>query len=122
MRRKKARKRGIEFDLTTDQFRELRKITTCFYTGETLVLDQQKQVPNSWTLDRVDNTLGYTYSNVVVCSYIANLEKSRTFDETRTKVTNPVLAQQIAEKLKIQPGVITNKQSKLSRIWKIITE
>jgi hypothetical protein len=116
-----SKKRGIDFDLTLDEFKKLREITTCFYTGEELIFSQTPQ-PNSWSLDRVDNILGYTYSNVVVCSHRANLEKSTSFDEARKRILDPVLYQQIAEKLKVQPSVITKKESKISRIWKILTE
>ena len=121
-RRNNAKKRGIEFTLTLEEFKKLREIKTCFYTGVDLVLDLPVQQSNSWTLDRADNKLRYIYSNVVVCSYEANQEKSRTFDEARNRTHNPILAQQIADKLKMQPRVAIQKQSKLSRIWKIITE
>lgn len=114
-----AKKRKLEFSLTFEQYKELRKITTCFYTGISLTFSSSLQ-PNSWTLDRVDNNLGYIPGNVVVCSYVANLEKSRSIDTNRS--TNPQVLQQITDKLKHQPSVVIKKQPKIVRIWKILWE
>lgn len=53
------------FELTIGQFSKLYKRKTCYYTGLPLSLDYEK--PNFLTLDRIDNSLGYTESNTVAC-------------------------------------------------------
>lgn len=118
-RKFKAKQRGLDFTLSYWEFLKLREIKTCFYTGITLRFTNHPEA-DSWTLDRVDNNLGYIPGNVVVCSHAANIEKAKSFDQNR--FADPVLCQQISEKLMRQASVTIKKQSKLSRIWKIILE
>lgn len=76
--RKSAKKRGIEWNL---QFEDIKnKPLICFYSNETLVLEPHS--PNTISLDRIDNTSGYTIDNVVFCGKIINnMKNTQTFDD-----------------------------------------
>lgn len=70
----KAKKRGIEFDLSIKKYRSLLGAKRCFYTGV-------KFIPNDgqfgMSIDRVDNDGGYIDSNVVpCCSWINKLKNN----------------------------------------------
>ena len=66
-----AKDAGIEFELTFAEYKRLRKMKRCAYSGE-VFSEYENGVPvDKWrsrTLDRIDNTLGYIKGNVVaVC-------------------------------------------------------
>lgn len=62
------RKRGLQCDITIDQFREL--ITNgCVYCGDTEKVG----------LDRIDNSVGHIISNVVPCCYSCNTARNKNF-------------------------------------------
>src|SRR5579862_2777204 len=63
--RQGARKRGLSFSLTEQDFFELWN-RTCFYCGDHV---------EGIGLDRVDNSKGYTRENVVVCCTPCNMLK-----------------------------------------------
>lgn len=69
----RARRNGLEFNLKEDDFEiPLR----CPILGVPLEYGKEKQTPNSPSLDRIDNTRGYTPDNVWVISNRANTMKS----------------------------------------------
>lgn len=65
--------RKIPFQLTFSQYKKLIKTKKCFYTG-------LKLIPNDpylkGSLERLDNSKGYTAENTVVCCQAANTLKS----------------------------------------------
>ncbi len=61
-----AKKRGISFDLSLVEFEKLKSIITCFYCGKEA---------NNLTIDRVDNSKGYTIQNCVRCCRKCNARK-----------------------------------------------
>lgn len=63
-----AAKRGIDFELTKAEYKELTDDAACYYCGE--------ELPH-WGhgVDRVNNNLGYTADNVVACCAACNAEK-----------------------------------------------
>ena len=64
-----AKRRGLEFSLTREDFSEIRDGAACHYCGGSL--------PNfGYALDRKDNGQGYTRENVVPCCEICNTVKS----------------------------------------------
>lgn len=60
--------RGIENDLTEDEWREFYE-KPCFFCGE---CPQEKK---SWGIDRLQNKVGYTYDNCVPCCKKCNFAK-----------------------------------------------
>ena len=64
-----ADKRGIEFTLSFNRYRQLLKTRRCFYTGVELVPGE------NFSLDRVDSAVGYTDSNTVACDRDFNHRK-----------------------------------------------
>ena len=80
---KSASSRNIEFNLTFSQYKALMKRKKCFYTGTVLLDKVEAEHPDKRTLDRVDNTLGYTKSNTVVCTHKANQLKNHIFEDQR---------------------------------------
>lgn len=60
-----AKRRGIDFALTKDQFSTFWK-KPCFYCGDNI---------ETIGLDRIDNSTGYTVKNIVPCCSICNKMK-----------------------------------------------
>ncbi len=73
-----AKKRGLEFDLSNDQFREITK-QNCYYCGQKPSNIQKSKsghgdfVYNG--IDRIDNNTGYMIENCVPCCAICNIMK-----------------------------------------------
>jgi hypothetical protein len=63
--------RGIEFRLSFLQYKKLKAIKVCHYTG----IEMQNKGPYQFTLDRVDSKKAYTRQNVVPCCKFFNLLK-----------------------------------------------
>ena len=66
-----ARRRGLAFVLSRDEFEEITR-ATCHYCGGPLP-------EYGYALDRKDNTLGYTRENVVPCCEACNWIKADRF-------------------------------------------
>jgi hypothetical protein len=71
-----ARHRGLSWELTEEQFRELTQFP-CHYSGElpSTVLKSRCEEYTYNGIDRVDNTKGYTIENCVTCCHAINLMK-----------------------------------------------
>ena len=73
---KTSKQRGINFELTLGQFKRLMNTKTCHYSGIELYKgkprDEENPSFNSMTIDRIDNTIGYTKDNSVVAAYGIN--------------------------------------------------
>lgn len=113
-----AKKRGLEWQITEEQYKELRSQKYCFYTGiELAYVQNSTQLSNSWTLDRIDNSRGYTIDNVVVCSYAANLIKEALCAESLKKF-DPEMVNKVKNKLNFQSPITI--KSKFQRIIEIL--
>lgn len=75
--RTKARKRGLQFDLTVDDYKSLKESERCYYCEAEVDI---------MTIDRKDNAIGYTMSNVVPSCWYCNRLKGDTFDEYEMKI------------------------------------
>lgn len=75
--KRNARKRGLEFNLTVEDYKFIKSGETCYYCqAETDII----------TLDRKDNFKGYTTDNIVGCCYYCNKLKSNLFNEEEMKI------------------------------------
>lgn len=63
-----AEQRGITFTLSFSRYKQLRKTKRCFFSGVLLTCD-------NFSLDRLDNSEGYTDSNTVACDEVLNKRK-----------------------------------------------
>lgn len=83
--RKRAKAKGLEFDLVKS---DLSIPDVCPVLGIQLAVSSKRRSAGSPSLDRIDNTKGYTKENVCVISLRANvLKNDATIDELE-KITN----------------------------------
>lgn len=78
-KQKEAKSRGISFELTVEDMKGLLVQEHCYYSGIKLKHydDGSTEPPaDQFTLDRIDNSVGYVKGNVVPCSYQVNNVKS----------------------------------------------
>lgn len=80
--RSTAQQRGIHFELTVDDLREVWR-TTCPVFGFELVSNNGPKQPNSLSIDRIDSSKGYIKGNIQIMSWRANKLKS---DATLTEL------------------------------------
>jgi len=71
-----AKKRNIPFNLTVAQLYELSFPITCPILNIPLRFNRGKLEDNSYSIDRINNDVGYEIDNIVVISYKANRLKS----------------------------------------------
>ncbi len=77
-----ATKRNIPFNLTIVELNNLSYPITCPILGIPLQYNRGTALDNSYSIDRVDSTLGYTIDNIEVISLRANkLKNNATMDE-----------------------------------------
>src|SRR5690606_16945093 len=84
-KQKEAKSRGIDFELSVEEMKELIQKNQCYYSGIELKHYEDEggdPPPDQFTIDRVDNKLGYVKGNVVPCSYEVNAIKSAGDAET----------------------------------------
>ncbi len=81
-----AKDRGISFDITEEYLITLPM--TCHYTGRELTLDNRKI--NTLSLDRIDNSKGYTKENVVLCCHRINQMKNTLTNNDFINLCNDV--------------------------------
>lgn len=75
--RMRARKRGLPFELTVEDYKDIKGADECYYCGTPTDII---------TLDRKDNALGYTVDNVIGACFYCNRLKSDMFDEYEMKI------------------------------------
>ena len=102
---KNTKEKGLNFDLTLGQFKRLMNTKTCHFTG--IELCTRKPIPdrepkfNAITLDRLDNSKGYTKENTVVCCYGWNQIKSELENPcNKFKIKNLIKGTKTTEKYK----------------------
>lgn len=70
-RRDDARRKGLPFDITIEDI----EIPTICPVLNIPIFFSDKRTNNTPSIDRIDNSKGYTKDNIVVCSWRANLLK-----------------------------------------------
>jgi len=83
-----AIKRGIEFDLDLSDLNEISFPITCPILGMPLHFNRGKVEDNSYSVDRMDSTKGYTVDNIIIVSYRANRLKSDATLEELKNITD----------------------------------
>ncbi len=79
-----AKKRNIVFDLTLCDLNDLTFPITCPILNIPLLFNNGRAKDNSYSIDRIDSTKGYTESNIVVISNRANkLKSDASLDELK---------------------------------------
>lgn len=74
--------RNIPFMLSFYDYKRLLNTRKCYYSGVELTFEASKD--NSFTIDRIDASIGYVPGNVVACSLKMNQKKKDfTLDELR---------------------------------------
>lgn len=82
--RASAKKRGIEFDLTTNDIDEIGIPISCPILGIPLAFNKGSPKDNSFSFDRIDSSKGYTKDNVIIVSHRVNkLKSNSTFEEMK---------------------------------------
>jgi hypothetical protein len=77
-----AKKRNIDFNLSLTDLYELDYPISCPILGIPLTFNRGKVEDNSYSIDRIDSSLGYNANNIRVISYRANkLKNNATPDE-----------------------------------------
>ena len=82
--KKSAKKRGLEFNLTTSDLDEIGFPLTCPILGIPLKWHTGKPQDDSYSFDRIDSALGYVKGNIQILSVKANRAKNNlTEDELK---------------------------------------
>lgn len=77
-----AKKRNIPFALTLTDLNNLTYPITCPVLGMPLKFNRGRPQDNSYSIDRIDSSRGYTIDNIIVVSWRANkLKNSSTTTE-----------------------------------------
>ncbi len=71
-----AKKRNIDFDLSMSDMFDMSFPMTCPILNMPLSFNSGKVQDNSYSVDRIDSSKGYTAENITVISYRANRLKS----------------------------------------------
>lgn len=95
--RTRAKKMGLDFDLTPDFIYKMLAAGKCPVTGIDFVLSEKEDGkkgtdPFAPSLDRIDPTRGYTQDNVRLVSYIYNCAKSEHSDKDVERMARAILA------------------------------
>ncbi len=74
--RNSAKKRGNEFSLTEDDLRKAWELQygLCAYTG--IEMTTQPNLPHTVSVERIDNSIGYTKANTILVCHAINVMKS----------------------------------------------
>ena len=82
-----ASKRGIPFDLTMSDLNNLSFPIVCPILGISLKYNRGKAEDNSYSIDRIDSSKGYSVENIVVISLKANKLKSNATSDELKKIS-----------------------------------
>ena len=83
-----AKKRGIDFDLTTADIDDIGIPISCPVLGIPLKFNRGKAQKDSISFDRIDSTKGYTRDNLIIVSNRVNTLKANASLEEMRKITD----------------------------------
>lgn len=81
-----AKKRNIPFELTITDLHNIGWPISCPVLGIPLKFNRGQAQDDSYSIDRIDSTLGYTIDNITVISLRANKLKNNATLEEMTKL------------------------------------
>lgn len=81
-----AKKRNIDFNLLLTDLYELSYPLSCPILNIPLQFNRGKVQDNSYSIDRIDSSLGYSRENIQVISYRANMLKNNATAEELTQL------------------------------------
>ena len=83
-----AKKRGIHFDLDVTDLNNISFPITCPILNIPLTFNTGSAKDNSYSVDRIDSSLGYTSDNIIIISNRANkLKSDATLEELKSLST-----------------------------------
>lgn len=91
-----ARHRDIDVTLTYEELVEFTKIDECTYCGSKIEWEKwstSKGYSKAYNLDRIDNTLGYSKENCVVCCTACNFIRQDKLTHEEMLVLRPGLSE-----------------------------
>ena len=83
-----AKARGLEFDL---ELEDIIIPAVCPYLGIPLEFGEGHPQRNSYSVDRVDNSLGYIKGNIEVISHMANMMKQDSTKDEQIRFAKEIL-------------------------------
>lgn len=83
-----AKKRNIPFSLTIPELNNLTFPLTCPILGIPLKFNRHQLQDNSYSIDRIDSSQGYSIDNIVVISWRANRLKNNASLTELNKISN----------------------------------
>lgn len=96
--KRRAKRKGATFELTIDEYKNLIEQIKCFYCESKISWSDKKD----WSIDRLDNKLGYKYSNCVAACKSCNTRKSNVYTVQEMKI----IGQAIKNLRVINPAII----------------
>lgn len=82
-----AKRRNIPFSLSISDLNNLTFPLTCPILNIPLTVNN-KQSDNSYSIDRIDSSKGYSIDNIIVVSWKANRLKNNATNEEMQKISN----------------------------------
>lgn len=82
-----AKKRNIEFNLTLTDLNNLTWPISCPILNIPLKNNKGSPKDNSYSIDRIDSSKGYSIDNIIVISYKANKLKSNATKEELEQIS-----------------------------------
>ena len=81
-----AKKRNIPFELTITDFYDIGWPISCPILGIPLKFNRGQAKDDSYSIDRIDSTKGYTVDNIVIISLRANKLKNNATSNELVKI------------------------------------
>lgn len=81
--KERSKTKNLEFDLTSQDIIDLydKQNGKCYWLGIDMSKDNSYYTPNQPSIDRLDNSKGYTKDNIVLACTFANLGRKTTKEE-----------------------------------------
>lgn len=111
-----AKKRNLNFDIIPEDVLEIYKKQNglCVFTGAKLICNCSNSKKNNWSIDRIDNSKGYTKDNIVLVTKTANMFRNRSTIKELLEFCNMVVSTSNA----IEKYAVMSPEEKAQRLEK----